>query len=98
MKIDVMKKLVPAVAGICLSLFLGACATADKKPVTASAKDSGAGGAQLWTQNCARCHNLRTPTSYSDSSWEVAMLHMRIRANLTREEHEKILAFLKSAN
>ena len=34
----------------------------------------------------------------SDAEWDVAMHHMRIRANLTAEEHRKILEFLKSAN
>ena len=55
-------------------------------------------GATLWAQNCAHCHNARSPDSYSKAQWEVAMLHMRIRANLTAEEHKKILEFLKSAN
>ena len=59
---------------------------------------SGKGGAQLWAENCNRCHNVRSPQSYSGAQWEVAMLHMRVRANLTPEEHAKILAFLKSAN
>ena len=56
------------------------------------------GGAQLWAQNCMRCHNIRTPSSYTDAEWSVAMQHMRVRANLTAEEHAKILAFLQSAN
>ena len=56
------------------------------------------GGAQLWTQNCGHCHNIRSPDSYSDAQWEVVMLHMRVRANLTAEEHKKILAFLKTAH
>jgi hypothetical protein len=29
---------------------------------------------------------------------DVAMLHMRIRANLTADEHRKILDFLQSGN
>lgn len=53
-------------------------------------------GSKLWAQNCIRCHNSRSPTSYSETQWEVTMLHMRIRANLTAEEHKAILAFLKS--
>lgn len=56
------------------------------------------GGARLWEQNCMRCHNYRTPASLSDSQWEIVMHHMRVRANLTGEEHRQILAFLKSAN
>ena len=56
------------------------------------------GGAQLWAESCQRCHNVRPPNSYSPAQWDVAMLHMRIRANLTPEQHQKILEFLKSAN
>ena len=56
------------------------------------------GGSQLWSENCARCHNMRSPSSYSDAEWGVVMHHMRIRAILTAEEHKKILEFLKSAN
>lgn len=71
---------------------------AAKPTVVAQAKDSGKGGSQLWAENCIRCHNIRSPSIYSDAEWEVAMHHMRIRANLTAEEHKKILEFLKSAN
>src|SRR5437762_1933113 len=56
------------------------------------------GGSQLWSENCARCHNMRSPRSYSDAEWEVVMHHMRVRARLTPEEHKAILEFLKSAN
>ena len=59
---------------------------------------SGKPGVQLWTENCARCHNLRPPASQSDREWSVISHHMRVRANLTKEEYEKILEFLKSAN
>jgi hypothetical protein len=56
------------------------------------------GGAELWAENCVRCHNIRSPSSYSPAQWEVVMMHMRVRANLTPEEHKKILAFLKSGS
>ena len=61
-------------------------------------RPSGKSGSQLWTENCTRCHNDRSPATYNDAQWEVAMHHMRIRANLTAEEHTKILEFLQSAN
>jgi cytochrome c5 len=54
------------------------------------------GGAQLWVENCARCHNLRDPSTYNNRQWEVAMHQMRVRANLTAQEHKLILAFLQS--
>ncbi len=87
------------------ALFVAGCRTshtehaeAAKPGAVTQVADSGKGGAQLWAQNCVRCHNIRSPSTYSDAEWEVAMHHMRIRANLTAEEHKKILEFLKSAN
>ncbi len=56
------------------------------------------GGAQLWAENCIRCHNVRNPASLSDRQWEIVLHHMRVRANLTTQEHELILEFLKAAN
>lgn len=55
-------------------------------------------GAQLWGENCIRCHNTPSPADYNDVDWETIGLHMQIRANLTKEETEKIVEFLKSAN
>ncbi len=56
------------------------------------------GGAQLWAENCMRCHNYRRPRERSDREWDVIVLHMRVRANLTANEHRQIARFLKSAN
>ena len=75
----------------------GQAATPDKSSV-ALAHPAQKGGAEVWAQNCGHCHNIRSPDSYSDAQWEVVMLHMRVRANLTADEHKKILAFLKSAH
>ena len=75
----------------------GEAVTPDKSSV-ASASPAQNGGAEVWAQNCGHCHNIRSPGSYSDAQWEVVMLHMRVRANLTADEHKKILAFLKSAH
>ena len=65
---------------------------------TSTAATTGKMGAQLWAENCIRCHNIRSPGSLSDAQWDVALLHMRVRANLTAEEHRKILAFMKTAH
>ena len=75
-------------------------------PIRATAGDKatvpparvGKSGAQLWAEQCQRCHNVRSPSSYSPAQWEVAMLHMRVRANLTPEQHQKILEFLKTGS
>jgi hypothetical protein len=63
-----------------------------------AAGTTGKGGAELWAENCVRCHNIRSPSNYSPAQWEVVMMHMRVRANLTPEEHKKILEFLKSGS
>ncbi len=55
-------------------------------------------GAQLWSMNCAQCHNNRNPKDYSDAQWEVAVMHMRVQARLTGEEEREIARFLKASN
>ena len=81
-------------------LIATGCSTASSRSTAGSASKlpANSGGAQLWAQNCGHCHNIRSPGSYSDAQWDVVMLHMRVRANLTAEEHRSILAFLKSAH
>ena len=75
--------------------WLIGCA-ANKPSGEVAAGTTGKSGAQLWAENCVRCHNIRSPGSYSGMQWEVGLMHMRVRANLTPEEHKKILEFLKS--
>jgi hypothetical protein len=55
-------------------------------------------GAQIWGENCIRCHNSPSPDTFSDVEWDVAAMHMKIRANLTPEETSKVIKFLQSAN
>ena len=54
-------------------------------------------GSQLWSENCARCHNAPGASNYSDAHWEVIGQHMRMRAHITAEETKKIVEFLQSA-
>ena len=77
--------------------FVFGCAT-NKQSGEVAAGTPGKSGAQLWAENCVRCHNIRSPGSLSPTQWGVAMMHMRVRANLTPDEHKKILEFLKSGS
>lgn len=52
-------------------------------------------GAQLWAENCQRCHNTPSPSSFSPEQWETIGMHMQSRALLTKEERDKIVDFLK---
>src|SRR6266536_472658 len=88
-----------------LGFTLAGCSSPTAATGTSRSKDTaqkdatvGQSGAQLWAQTCGHCHYIRSPSSYSDAQWDVVMLHMRVRANLTAEEHKQILAFLKSAH
>lgn len=75
-----------------LAALIAGCSTTRSQPIAVK------GGAQLWSENCARCHNSRSPSTYGDAEWDVAMAHMRLRANLTAEESRKVLDFMKSAD
>jgi hypothetical protein len=55
-------------------------------------------GAQLWGENCIRCHNVADPHTFSDDQWDAATEHMRQKALLTDVEITKIRDFLKTAN
>ena len=80
-----------AMIGLMGSLVLGleGCASPSVK---------GKVGAQLWGENCVRCHNAPAPNAFEDKEWNAIGLHMKIRANLTHDELVKILEFLKMAN
>ena len=94
------------VAVVLTALVVSGCSTAPApaagtaaggSPTLANAVSSKS-GAQLWGERCGFCHNVRSPTSFNDAQWEVATLHMRVRANMTGDEQRKILEFLKSAD
>jgi hypothetical protein len=61
----------------------------------ASQKVSAKSGVQLWAENCQRCHNTPSPSSFSPEQWETLGLHMQTRALITDEERTKIVTFLK---
>ena len=91
---------------LCVSLgtsLLSGCASSRTTATSRESSDSelasaSKGGAQLWSENCNRCHNSRAPDSYSDDQWQVTVHHMRLIAGLTGEQQRKITEFLKSAN
>jgi hypothetical protein len=92
---SIMKKINMITLGILVavitSVFMNSCATTGQM---VSEKQ----GVQLWGENCQRCHNAPSPTTFNDEQWDVISTHMEIRANLTSEETKKIVEFLKSAN
>lgn len=55
-------------------------------------------GAQVYSNNCARCHNARASSERTDLEWVVIVMHMRARGNLTKGQAEAVLAFLQATN
>lgn len=89
-----MKK-IPIIIGLfavfTAAIVVSSCATTNDI-------ESAKSGAQLWGENCLRCHNTPSPETFSDPEWDVAVMHMRVRAYLTEDEAVKIAEFLKTAN
>jgi hypothetical protein len=74
------------VLALAVSILLNGCIESKK----VSAKS----GAQLWAENCQRCHNTPSPSSFSHDQWVTIGMHMQTRAQLTEAEKNKIVAFL----
>lgn len=55
-------------------------------------------GAQLWGENCSRCHNAPAPSTFSQEQWKTVGMHMQSRALLTNNERDKIVEFLQQSN
>jgi cytochrome c2 len=79
---------------IILAGFAGAVALA-VNGCKASQQVSAKTGAQLWAENCQRCHNTPSPNTFSKEQWVTIGMHMQTRALLTDEERDKIVAFLR---
>ena len=84
-----MKKTITLIALIISGsvLLLDSCA-----PTKEIAEKS---GAQLWGENCNRCHNAPSQDQYSKEQWGIIGNHMKLKAGLTNDEVSKIVTFLK---
>ncbi len=63
-----------------------------------SVKGDLAAGATSWGQNCTRCHEMRSPTEFTNAQWRAVVAHMRMRGGLTGKQQRDILAFLQASN
>jgi hypothetical protein len=89
-KIGIKTMIVAVTIAIASTLTINGC----KVPEGIASKS----GAQLWGENCNRCHNAPDPHTFSDDQWDAAVEHMHQKAILTDVETKKIVEFLKSAN
>jgi hypothetical protein len=63
----------------------------------ASYEDSLTGG-QVFTMYCSYCHNAPSLAERPFSQFRNVAAHMRVRANLTGKEYEKLMEFLRRWN
>jgi mono/diheme cytochrome c family protein len=82
---------------LALAIQTGSLAAASPKPRTgeqdkASRPASPSQGERAFRQNCSRCHNA--PESFPPQISGTIIRHMRVRANLSREDERAILKFL----
>ncbi len=88
------------ILGLVLTFFIYSCSSTEDAYTKVDSNNVvyNKSGAQLWGENCLRCHSMPSPSAYNDEDWDTIGLHMKIRANLTSIESKKIFEFLKSAN
>ncbi len=95
-------RLLPIMATLLLGTVLIGCATgptsSTSQEASAEAPAPARSGAEIWGDTCNRCHNYRDPGSYSDVQWDVAMMHMRVRAKLNGADARAVLEFLQASN
>ena len=46
-------------------------------------------GAQLWGENCNRCHSAPSQDQYSKDQWGIIGIHMKLKAGITDDERIK---------
>jgi hypothetical protein len=85
-RIKIISWIIIAGMGILVTCIMSSCVESQK----VAAKS----GAQLWAENCQRCHNTPSPTSFSHDQWITIGMHMQTRAQLTDKERDKIVSFL----
>jgi hypothetical protein len=90
-----MKKARVKIVSVLLVITLGLFITLTFIGCKASQQVSSKTGAQLWAENCQRCHNTPSPSTFSPEQWETVGMHMQTRALITEEEKTKIVNFLK---
>ena len=77
-------------------LLLAVCLAMSATSCKESQKVADKSGAQLWAENCQRCHNAPSANTFFREKWKIIGMHMQTRALLTNEERDKIITFLQS--
>ena len=55
-------------------------------------------GAKVFGWYCGACHSERYSKERTDAEWDVIVTHMRVRSQLTGEQADAVLRYLKENN
>jgi hypothetical protein len=83
-------------AGVWLSgikVYAGAQDDGKRTPPAPAVRNSGQkSGEEVFMQNCSRCH--KPPMSISPRTTGTIVMHMRVRAKLSRQDEQALLRYL----
>jgi len=65
------------------------------RPEGAESFEDSLTGGEVFAMYCNQCHNARNLGERPFSNYQNVAAHMRVRANLTGEEYEKLMEFLR---
>jgi cytochrome c5 len=76
-----------------MKLYAGAQTNTEQKPPAPAVRNSGQkNGEEVFMQNCSRCH--KPPMTISPRITGTVVMHMRVRAKLSRQDEEALLRYL----
>ena len=78
-----------------IDLSKGPAPLREPRPGGAKTFEDSLTGGEVFAMYCNQCHNARALGERPFVNYQNAMAHMRVRANLTGEEYEKLIAFLQ---
>jgi hypothetical protein len=78
-----------------IDLSAGPAPLRTERPEEAPSYEDSLTGGEVFSMYCNQCHNARALAERPFSNYQNVAAHMRVRANLTGKEYEKLLAFLR---
>ena len=90
-----------------LALAIAACTsqkpnhgTTTEKPIvfTPSTNENLAQGKVLFENNCGKCHDLPSVTSFNDEKWKSVVDWMAPKAKLTAQQADMVYSYVSNSN
>ena len=73
-------------------------ASLDFRAIAEETMQEAALGAKVFAENCSRCHEAPDPAARAGRDWRAISLHMRVISDISREDQQHVLIFLRTFN